>query len=165
MKRQNEDSDVMREESAEISPADRLAAISGASVQVRLLAEKSFQESVAVLSKPENVQQLQSLFPLFSHQTLLSGPGAQPFSLVIHALKGIIGGQPIPDTVEGSELFQRLKDWNSSNATAETKSFAENFLENEGEDPYFRPGEHMGGECENALFEWVDAALTLLTID
>ena len=145
------------------APVDRNAAISGASASVRRLAEHSLQESVNALSKAGNLEQLQSLIQGFAGQVLQSGPGNQPFFLVVHALRGILG--PIPDHEEGTLLIQRIKQWEASKAPAEAKAFASRFLDSDGGDPYFSSGDHMGGECENALFEWVDAALTLLTIE
>jgi hypothetical protein len=162
MKRQNEDAVDDPDASTDAHTVDRIAAISGASASVRNLAQNSLQESLKILSKPENVIQLQSLVQGFAGKVLRSGPGTEPFMLVVHALRGILGESF--ESVEG-DLLQTMARWDASCATAESKAFADRFLESDGSDPYFRAGDHMGGECENALFEFVDAALTLLTID
>lgn len=162
MKRPKTDSDS---EEVENHTVDRIAAISGASASVRNLALTTLQENVGILSKPDNVKQLESLVHSFAGKVLRSGPGTQPFHFVIHAFRGIIGGDILWDSIGGNELIQLIASWDVSNATAEVKAFADRFLESEGGDPYFCAGDHMGGECENALFEFVDAALTLLTIE
>jgi hypothetical protein len=120
------------------------------------------EDSLAILSTPNNTQQLHDLWNSFAQQPFRPGPGAQPFSLVIHALRGVVGGEPLANAMDGAALLQRLKGWNAQTA-AGCAAFAERFLEEQGRDPLFSPGEHLGGECENALFEWTDAALTLLT--
>jgi hypothetical protein len=66
--------------------------------------------------------------------------------------------------MSSAEIVQALESWSASAVTAENAAYLSKFADDHAEDDYFRPGPHLGGDAENALFEWCDSAITLITM-
>jgi hypothetical protein len=79
-------------------------------------------------------------------------------------LPKILGSPPWKEGMSAAEILHALENWNESSVSPENAAFITKFADDHGDDDYFRPGPHLGGDAENALFEWCDSAVTLISM-
>ena len=160
--------DEMRDEMAEGGgagggiPIDRDALMAGAANNVLQLAKSSQQKALQDLKA--NAGDLNVALGQLSGVEYTGGPGDQPFVVILKVLLPRLIGASYRDGMSAEEVIASLEAWSVPSVSAVDCKFLEQFCEAHLEDEFFQPGPHMGGAAENALFEWVDSAITLSTI-
>ena len=133
-------------------------AMLAASEAVRNLAAQSQKEALAML---EGATDLDGLLAWGLSTDSADGPGAQPFLVVLNVLKWLLG--PRLELIKsGAHLREQLQQWHSSTISAEVAGQIERYIDEHSRE--FCEGEHLGGPSENAIFLWVDASVSLVTI-
>lgn len=143
-------------------PIDRDALMAGAANQVLQLAINSQKKAMEDLKA--NAGDLGVALGQLSGVEYTGGPGDQPFAVILKALLPRLIGSSHRDGMSAEEVIASLEAWSAPSVSASDRQFLHEFCEAHIEDEFFRPGPHMGGAAENALFEWVDSAITLATI-
>lgn len=141
---------------------DRDAMMVGAANQVLQLASNSHKQAMQDLR--DKVADLNVAIEACGGFEYTGGPGDQPFVIILKALLPRLLGNAYRDGLRGDELLAALAGWAASSVCPEDRQFLENFCEEHCDDEFFQPGPHMGGAAENALFEWIDSAITLSTM-
>ena len=62
----------------------------------------------------------------------------------------------------GASLLDKLQRWESSSVSAAVVAEIESYVEEHASE--FCEGAHLGGPCENAVYMWADAALSLVSV-
>mmetsp|Transcript_12035 Transcript_12035/g.17384 ORF Transcript_12035/g.17384 Transcript_12035/m.17384 type:complete len:161 (+) Transcript_12035:109-591(+) len=139
----------------------REEAVAAASVAVRALALKSQQEALSMLQQAPDLNPLLK-YALSADPAAGQGPAAQPFLVVFHVLKMLLGmrWQAVKSS---ADLIGQLQQWQTSwvSSPAEVEKI-ERFVEQH--ETEFCEGDHLGGSSENALFMWTDATVTLVSV-
>lgn len=139
----------------------RQQSLQAAAVQVNRLAKQSQQDALGLLQDASELLQFVSKM----HKMDEKGKGG-PLTVMTRLLKELLGERWMAIS-SGQDLVSTLQAWDSSSmatsARDSLKAFVEEQPDKENDDLAFSPGAHLGGPCENALFEWVDASLTLAT--
>mmetsp|Transcript_31569 Transcript_31569/g.72143 ORF Transcript_31569/g.72143 Transcript_31569/m.72143 type:complete len:183 (-) Transcript_31569:125-673(-) len=165
--------EAVREE-LEVDPTEaRSQGLAFAAARIIQMALQTQAEALATLAKqdPSALESAASwgFRSLAADPGAASGPGAQPFLVACKVLRTALGEEACArvhgadGTGAGARLVTEMKAWGASQVDAaradELRSFAD---EHQDEPGYFTPGDHLGGECENAIYDWTDAAISLV---
>mmetsp|Transcript_31977 Transcript_31977/g.76435 ORF Transcript_31977/g.76435 Transcript_31977/m.76435 type:complete len:167 (-) Transcript_31977:63-563(-) len=145
-------------EEAQMSKDDAMQA---AMASVRALAKSAQMEAMQQLQRFQ--PELDAIWEKFAALAvnLDIPPGDQPIVIILKVLRRILGAR-WTEVTGGASLLAVLGSMDTGTCDEETRQQLQEFVDKDVED--WRTGPHLGGECENALLEWVDSCLTLLTV-
>jgi len=89
------------------------------------------------------------------------GPSAQPILVVVNVLKWLVG-ERIQGIKCAQDLLEVLQQWEPAWVSAQAVESIEQYIDEHARE--FCEGEHLGGSSENALCQWADAAVSLVSV-